>query len=313
MVPRPPSARRSRRPIAARAVSSPTAIRQTPRRCRRISASKQRIRAGGRCGIAERIRPGDGRPLAFQVGDRAVAVPVRPPAALVADQERQRARPRRSTGRARAAASGRLGRPQGAEIDRRVPGLPTGEEALDRRVEDDLVELAQREEPMPAHSRVGRGGRLERPAPQVAREDDVHDVLRREAPLRRDRVDDRDRALERERSSIPTSSASSRRSASTSDSPEFTPPPGSSQYSCPGFSWRQSRMRSFQRRSAETRMRGSAAIRVPGRAEAALAALARRQLVHLAELGLRHGDEDELGDAHARLDHERLSRLCCGG
>ena len=39
-----------------------------------------------------------------------------------------------------------------------------------------------------------------------------------------------------------------------------TPPPGSSQYSFPGFSCRQSRMRSRQRSSADTRMRGSTPI-----------------------------------------------------
>ena len=49
------------------------------------------------------------------------------------------------------------GRPQGAEIDRRVAGPPTCEEPLDRRVEDDLVELAQREQPVPPDGRVGRG------------------------------------------------------------------------------------------------------------------------------------------------------------
>ena len=56
---------------------------------------------------------------------------------------------------------------------------------------------------------------------------------------------------------MPSSSRNSRRSASISDSPPSTPPPGSSQYSLPGFSWRQSRTRSCQRRIAETRMRGS--------------------------------------------------------
>ena len=88
--------------------------------------------------------------------------------------------------------------------------------------------------------------------------------------------------------------------------PSSTPPPGSSQYSLPGFSCRQSRMRSRQRRSADTRMRGSAVTQWPGGAEAAVPALACRQLVDLAQLGLRHGDDDELGDPHARLDHERL-------
>src|SRR2546423_1204891 len=40
-------------------------------------------------------------------------------------------------------------------------------------------------------------------------------------------------------------------------SPVFTPPPGSSQYSLPGFSWRQSMMDERQLRIADTRIRGS--------------------------------------------------------
>ena len=46
-----------------------------------------------------------------------------------------------------------------------------------------------------------------------------------------------------------------------------------------------------------------------GRAEAACAALARRQLVHLDELDLGDREDDELRDAHPRLDHERLARV----
>jgi hypothetical protein len=43
---------------------------------------------------------------------------------------------------------------------------------------------------------------------------------------------------------------------------------------------------------------------MPRRAEAACAALARRQLVDLAQLGLRDRDHDELGDSHSRFDDE---------
>ena len=57
-------------------------------------------------------------------------------------------------------------------------------------------------------------------------------------------------------SSIPTSSSSSRWRASARLSPASTPPPGSSQYSLPGFSCRQRRMRSSHRSSADTRIRG---------------------------------------------------------
>ena len=65
-------------------------------------------------------------------------------------------------------------------------------------MQHDLVELPLREQPVPADGGIGRRDRLERPAPQVTREDDVDDVLRGEAAHGRDRVDDRDRALERD-------------------------------------------------------------------------------------------------------------------
>src|SRR5205823_12607087 len=80
-----------------------------------------------------------------------------------------------------------LGRPKGAQVDRGVAWLPTTEEALDRRVDDDPVEVAGREEAVTADGRVLRGDRLERAAAEIAGEDDVDDVLLRERPLGRDR------------------------------------------------------------------------------------------------------------------------------
>src|SRR5262249_62354210 len=59
-------------------------------------------------------------------------------------------------------------------------------------------ELTRLEERVPAVRRVVRGDRLERAPVQVAREDDVDDVLRVRAPPGRDRVDDRDRTLDRQ-------------------------------------------------------------------------------------------------------------------
>ena len=93
-----------------------------------------------------------------------------------------------------------------------------------------------------------------------------------------------------------------------SDSPPSTPPPGSSQYSLPGFSWRQSSTRPCQRISAETRMRAGS-ISDARRAEAADTPLRLRQLVDLDELDLRNGQDHELRDAHPRLDDERLGRV----
>src|SRR5437763_4125376 len=88
--------------------------------------------------------------------------------------------------------------PQGAQVHRWVAGLPAAQEALDRRVEHDALELVDREQPMPLHGGVLRGHRLERAPAEVAGEDDVDDVLRGEAPDGRDRVDDRDGALDRQ-------------------------------------------------------------------------------------------------------------------
>jgi len=65
-------------------------------------------------------------------------------------------------------------------------------------MQHDRLELVDPKEPVAADGCVLRGHGLERTAPEIAREDDVHDVLRREAPLRGDRVDDRNGALERQ-------------------------------------------------------------------------------------------------------------------
>ena len=54
-----------------------------------------------------------------------------------------------SAERARVARRALLGNPERAEVDGRVAGLPALQEALDRRVHDDLVQLVEREEPVP--------------------------------------------------------------------------------------------------------------------------------------------------------------------
>src|SRR5687768_4469966 len=105
--------------------------------------------------------------------------------------------------------------------------------------------------------------------------------------------------------SMPTSSSSSLCRASARLSPASTPPPGRSQYSLPGFSCRQSRMRSSHRSSAETRIRGC----IRPTAEPAGAALAVGELVDLDELDVGNREHDELRDPHAGLDHERLARI----
>ena len=151
--------------------------------------------------------------------------------------------PSRPRERAARAADRSSNAPRGAEVHGRVARLPACEEPLDRRVHDDVLQLLVREQPRALDRRVPRLDVVQRAVRQVGREDDVDDVAcAHAASLRRDRVDERDRPFELDvgRRS-PSSSRSSRRSASISVSPTSTPPPGSSQYSLPGFSWRQSR------------------------------------------------------------------------
>ena len=57
--------------------------------------------------------------------------------------------------------------PEGAEVHGRVARLPAAEEALERRVEHDVVELAGVEEAMAAHGGVLRGDALEGAAGEV--------------------------------------------------------------------------------------------------------------------------------------------------
>ena len=123
----------------------------------------------------------------------------------------------------------------------------------------------------------------------------------------RDRVDDRDRALERHaRPRCRPPRAARGRARRRGSRRELTPPPGRSQYSLPGFSWRQSRIRPRQRRIAETRMRGSAAVRAEEpkpRSPRSLPASSSTS----TRLRAPDRDEHELRDAHAGLDHERLA------
>src|SRR6185312_10260453 len=88
--------------------------------------------------------------------------------------------------------------PQLPEINGGVAGLPTAQETLDRRMQDDVVEITDLEEPVPAHGCIPRGDRFERSPAEIAREDDVHDMLRREAVPRGDRVDECDGSFHRE-------------------------------------------------------------------------------------------------------------------
>src|SRR6266516_2458029 len=88
--------------------------------------------------------------------------------------------------------------PERAQIHRRVARFPATQEALDRRMEHDVVELDTVEQPVASHRRILRRDSGERTPREIAGEDDVHDVLDCEGPLRRDRVDEGDRPLDRD-------------------------------------------------------------------------------------------------------------------
>jgi hypothetical protein len=97
--------------------------------------------------------------------------------------------------RLRTAAS--LRHPERPEVRDRVARTPPAQEPLNGRMEDDRVELVEREQAMASHGCVLGTHGFERTSREVACEDDVHDVLRGEHPVRRDRLDDAHRPLDR--------------------------------------------------------------------------------------------------------------------
>src|SRR4051812_38714655 len=86
--------------------------------------------------------------------------------------------------------------PERSEVDGRVARTPALDEALDRGMQNDVVEIVEAEQAVPTDGRVLGVDCLQRAPAEVAGEDDVHDVLRREALHGRDRVNDRDRAFD---------------------------------------------------------------------------------------------------------------------
>ena len=151
----------------------------------------------------------------------------------------------------------------------------------------------------------------------VRGEDHVDDVLSDGLVLGRDRVDD---ARPGPRAAPPRPSGrarspptSSRRSASTRLSPARTPPPGSSQTSLARLLVPESRMRpapAQDRRDPDPRLDHAQLADEPKpRAPRSLVG----QLVDLDQADGGDRRDDELRDAHPRLDRERLSRDPCSG
>ena len=150
-------------------------------------------------------------------------------------------------------------------------------------MQDDRVELFQREEPVAAHRRILGARQLERAAGEIAGEDDVDDVLLlRARPSARSSRRCTTGPSTGISSSMPISSKSSRCSASTRLSPESTPPPGRSQYSLPGLLVPAEQdlvvPAAGQRRDADPRLAASRAGRADARARPAPNRAARRRL-----------------------------------
>ena len=161
---------------------------------------------------------------------------------------------------------------------------------------DDVFEFLEREQARTANRRVPGLDVLERAVREIDAEDDVQDVPVARLPPRRDRLGDCDRPLERELLPAPELLSELPPECRRQGLPPSTPPPGRSQYSRPGFSWRQSSTRFCHRTSTATRTRGPFVNAL--RPEAADATLRVRQLLHFD--GVHAGN---------RQDHELRIRI----
>src|SRR5437588_7664410 len=198
--------------------------------------------------------------------------------------------------------------PERSQIDGRVARTPALDEALDRRMQDDVVEVVEAEQPVTADGGVLGVDCLQRATAEVTGEDDVHDVLGREALNGRDRVDDRHRTLDCHLLADPEllpelavqgiDQALPRVHSSTRQQPVLLP----------GFlvaAQQHTFVPAQQRRDPDPRLSAHASTRARG-PEAANAPLALRQLLGLDQLELRDLQDDELGDPHSGLDDESL-------
>ena len=191
----------------------------------------------------------------------------------------------------------------------RPPGRPaaSAHEALHRRMEHDLLELVEREEPR-ARGRPRRSTR--RPRASGARGRRRRRCGRRGGAGRHSGAIDSATAIGPSNGEVVRDARAPRRARGaaprSSVSPPSTPPPGSSQYSLPGFSCRQRSTRSCQRRSADdtdarlhqcARRSRSRARRAPS----------RRQLVDLDELDVGQPAGSRAGRSASRA-RRRTSR-----
>ena len=173
-------------------------------------------------------------------------------------------------------------------------------------MQDDAVELVEREEAVPAHCRVLRGHGLER-AVEVAGEDDVDDVLRAQRALGRDRVDERHRALDRRRLDAHllaelaverVDEALARLHAPAREQPHLPP-------ALLVSAQEHAAVPAEDRRDPDARLAHHySALEPKPRSPRSLSG----SWSVLDEPQRRDGHDNELGDAHPRLDGERLVR-----
>ena len=152
-----PAARSSTRAPSRSAASSPgsgTTARPATRAAapaastaRTSTARSCRATAGSPTGARGRARPRDRRRARARAARRTSSRPRRTPSRPARARDARRPEPH-------------LARPRATpRYTAGSPGLPALEEALDRRVDDDLLELVEREEPRAAHRRVAASRR----------------------------------------------------------------------------------------------------------------------------------------------------------
>ena len=205
-------------------------------------------------------------------------------------------------------------RPQFAEVDEGVAGAPALQEAVDRRAQVDRRQIGGVDQPVAVDRAVG--GRDVREASARRRRRGRSRGRRAFAAAGR-----RGRSTRRSRSGLPASAPRGRtpRPARGPGRRAATPPPPPRRRVAASTSGRSSPAAAGapSRPSAEARPRGCGARSCPRshrrRSEPALGPLRRRQVDGLGDRHVGQGEHDQLRDAVARVDVERLGARCSAG
>ena len=262
---------------------------------------------------ARRTAPGESRRDARRRSSRHAASEARRARPSPRGRARRSAPP---VARPHVAASGGLARAQGAqsgaEVDRRVARLPALQEALDRRVQHDLVELVEPNSRWPRTAASCDVTASSERSPRSPAKMMWTTCFAAKLRAGRDRVDDRDRALDRQVVVDPDllgELAVQRVDEALAgvDAAAGQQPVLAARASRAGRAGSGPR----QRRIAETRMRGSVASRARDEPKPRTPRSLAGSSSTSTRLELGDRQDDELGDPHARLDDERLARGRC--